>query len=170
MQLREDNRKKAGVLLGAAVLLILDQVTKHLALIILRDTGVRTVHVIPNLLDFTYLENPAAAFGLFGDVIWLVSALTLLVSVGIVAALYLYKGHSAFSLAAACLLLAGGVGNLIDRVARGFVVDFIHVLFFGYIFNVADCCVTIGAVCLVCHYLVVMRRDRASKDDEADSE
>lgn len=169
MQLKEDNRKKAWVLLGAAVLLVLDQATKYLALTGLRDTGVRTVHVIPNLLDFTYLENPAAAFGLFGDVIWLVSALTLLVSVGIVAALYLYKGHSGFSMVAACLLLAGGVGNLIDRVVRGFVVDFIHVLFFGYIFNVADCCVTIGAVCLVCHYLAVMRRDRV-EDDEADPE
>ena len=45
-----------------------------------------------------------------------------------------------------CLLSSGAIGNLIDRFLYGFVVDFIHVLFFPYIFNFADCCVTVGGV------------------------
>ena len=85
---------------------------------------------------------------------------TLVVAGAILAALFLYKHHSVFSYVAAALLLAGGVGNLIDRIVNGYVVDFIHVMFFGYIFNIADCCVTIGACFLVAHYLWVMHQEK----------
>ncbi len=170
MQLRTDLGKKTAALLGAVILLALDQATKYWAVVQLRETGRLSIRVIPGLLEFTYLENPAAAFGLFGEVIWIVSGLTWLVSAGIIAALFLYKQHSPFSYTAAALLLSGGVGNLIDRMIRGFVVDFIHVLFFGYIFNVADCCVTIGAGCFICHYIWLIRRDRGQKLTESGKE
>ena len=52
-------------------------------------------------------------------------------------------------------------------MTRGYVVDFIHVMFFDYIFNVADCCVTIGAVCLIAHYIVIIRREKLAADSNA---
>lgn len=156
--------KKLAVLLTAAVLIFVDQLSKDYIYNLLKTTGRMKMTVIPGLLEFSYLENPAAAFGLFGNVIGLVVALTLLVAAGIVAALFLYKSHSVFSYIASALLLAGGLGNLIDRMTLGYVVDFIHVMFFGYIFNVADCCVTIGALCLVAHYIVCIKREKTAKD------
>ena len=157
-----DTGKKAVVLAAAAAFIVLDQFTKYLIVEMLETTGRNKTTILPGLLEWSYLENPAAAFGLLGQVIWLVVALTLVVSAGIVAALFLYRGHTFFSYSASALLLAGGLGNLLDRVFRGYVVDFIHVMFFDYIFNVADCCVTIGACCLVAHYILCMKREQSA--------
>lgn len=151
-----------ALLLGAALLVWGDQASKSLVLEALR--GQPPVTVVPGLLEFSYVENYAAAMGFFDGLIPLVIACTGAVCVAILLALVFYKGHTAFSYIAAMLLLAGGVGNLIDRFSHGFVVDFIHVLFFPYIFNVADCCVTIGVVCFFCHYLVSARREKAEKE------
>lgn len=158
--MKKDAFKKTTVLAASVLLIILDQVTKGMVQDMLKPNGGQPYTVIPGLLELSYLENPAAAFGLFGNVIWLVTALTLVVAGAILAALFLYKHHSVFSYVAAALLLAGGVGNLIDRIVNGYVVDFIHVMFFGYIFNIADCCVTIGSCFLVAHYLWVMHREK----------
>lgn len=158
--MKTDSYKKAAVLVGAALLIILDQVTKFAVENELKGKGRQVMAVIPGFLEFSYLENPAAAFGLLGDVIGVVMVLTLLVTAGILAGLFWYKQHSAFSYTAAALLLAGGLGNLIDRITRGYVVDFIHVEFFHYIFNVADCCVTVGACFLVLHYLLITHREK----------
>lgn len=155
--------KKIIVLVAAVVLIVIDQFTKLIMVNSLKAMKETKAPVIPGLLEWSYLENPAAAFGLFGQVIWLVVALTLVVSAGIIVALFLYKNHTVFSYTASALLLAGGLGNLVDRIFRGYVVDFIHVMFFDYVFNVADCCVTIGACCLVAHYILCMKREQAAK-------
>ncbi len=149
-----------GVLLGALALIGVDQWTKSLALRHLR--GNEPVPVVPHLLEFCYVENYAAAMGLYKGLIWLVVLCTVLVSIGILGALLLYKEHTVYSYIACLLLLSGGVGNLCDRFLHGFVVDFIHVLFFPYVFNVADCCVTVGVVCFGIHCMVQARREKAA--------
>ena len=167
--------KKLGrvlLIMASAALIVVDQVTKHLAATLLREGAGGSVTVIPGLLEFRYLENPAAAMGLFDGLIWLVMVLSVLVAIGIIAAVFLYKEHTWASYTAAMLLLAGGVGNLIDRIinlgptGERFVVDFIHVLFFPYIFNFADCCVTIGAVFLVIHFIIGARREKQLAEQE----
>ena len=57
------------------------------------------------------------------------------------------------SIAASILIIGGGIGNLIDRIFLGYVVDYIQVSFFPPIFNFADCCVTVGTVLLMVHIL-----------------
>jgi len=57
------------------------------------------------------------------------------------------------------LIVGGGIGNLIDRVRAGFVVDYISVSFFPPVFNFADCCVTVGTVFLIIHMLFFYERD-----------
>lgn len=153
----------AFVLAGAAALVGADQWTKALV-VQANSQNTLPVTVIPGLLEFCYVENEAAAMGLFAGLIWLVIACTALVSIIIIAALFLYKDHTAFSLLSGMLLLAGGIGNLCDRFQHGYVVDFIHVLFFPYVFNVADCCVTIGVVCFAVHYILQARREKAAEN------
>ena len=153
-----------AVIVVAGVLLATDQIIKYFVLTKLKPTG--TVTVIPGLLEFTYVENTGAAFGLFKNIMWLVVAITVVATVAIIVLLFRYKRHTFFSYATSALLIAGGIGNLIDRMAYGFVVDFIHVLFFDYIFNFADCCITVGAVLFVIHVLFFTRSEENSKGKE----
>lgn len=153
-----------AVMLGALVLIGADQWSKWAAFHSLK--GRAPVLVIPHLLEFCYVENYAAAMGLYEGLIWLVILCTIVVSIGILIALVAYKEHTVFSYLTCMLLLAGGLGNLCDRFLHVFVVDFIHVLFFPYVFNVADCCVTIGVVCFGIHCLVLNRREKASASQE----
>ncbi len=161
MKQESQNRKgiRALVVLGAAVLLLAaDQITKYYVLQGLKPAG--SVTVIGGLLEFSYVENTGAAFGILKNQIWLVTAVALAAFAAILVLLFCYRRHTFFSLASSALLLAGGIGNLIDRIRFGFVVDFIHVLFFPYIFNFADCCVTVGAALFVIHVLLLSYRER----------
>ena len=144
-----------AVLVAAVVLLAVDQITKYFVFTDLKPVG--SITIIPGLLEFMYVENTGAAFGLFKNFMWLVVAVTVIASAAIVVLLFRYKKHTFFSYTTSALLIAGGFGNLIDRMTHGFVVDFIHVMFFDYIFNFADCCITVGAVLFVIHVLFFTR-------------
>lgn len=147
------------VLLVAALLLAADQILKYVVLTRLKPLGA-PVTAIPNLLEFTYVENRGVAFGLLQNQLWFIGPITLVLAVAILVLLFRYHHHSFFSFAASALLLSGGVGNLADRLLYGYVVDYIHVLFFPYVFNFADCCITVGAVCFVVHYLFLAEKKK----------
>jgi signal peptidase II len=145
--------------LGLAVLVVLlDQSTKRLAEDRLERTGVRSVPlpIVGDFLRFTYVENRGAAFGLLQDQ----TAFFVLVGViviGVIAASYRYLPRSGFRLHLALgLQLGGAVGNLIDRIRQGYVVDFVD---FGYhsnwwpVFNVADSAIVIGVALLALNAL-----------------
>lgn len=157
---------KVLIFAAATAMVIADQLTKQWAVNTLRGNPEGDLTAIPGLLEFTYLENSAAAMGLFAGMICLVIILGLVVAAGIVFAIFRYENHSWASNIASALILAGGVGNLIDRMVNvgpngeRFVVDFIHVMFFPYIFNVADCCVTVGAVFLGIHVIMCAWKER----------
>ena len=142
--------------LSAAVfLLAADQISKYLVQLYLKPVG--TVTVIPGFLELSYLENTGAAFGLFQGAAWLLVLVTILASAAILVMVFRYRAHSFFSLAASALILAGGFGNLADRFFRGYVTDFFHVLFFDYIFNFADCCITVSVVLFLIHVLFFVK-------------
>jgi signal peptidase II len=145
--------------LGVAVLVVLlDIATKRIADDRLGRTGVRSVPlpVVGDFLRFTYVENRGAAFGLLQDQ----TAFFVLVGViviGVIAASYRYLPRSGFRLHLALgLQLGGAIGNLIDRVRQGYVVDFVD---FGYhsnwwpVFNVADSAIVIGVALLALNAL-----------------
>ena len=147
----------------AAVLLAVDQMTKYF---VLRDLKpVHSVTILHGLLEFSYIENTGAAFGLFKNMMWFVFLVTAVAVVAILGILFRYGKHTFFSYAASALLIAGGIGNLLDRIFYGFVVDFIHVMFFDYIFNFADCCVTVGVVLFVIHVLLLSAREKQERKD-----
>jgi signal peptidase II len=150
---------RALLFLGLAILVVLlDQATKRLAEERLDRAGVRSVPLpfVGDYLRFTYVENRGAAFGLLQDQTAFFVFVGILV-VGVIAASYRYLPRSGFLVHLALgLQLGGAVGNLIDRVRQGYVVDFVD---FGYhsnwwpVFNVADSAIVVGVALLALNAL-----------------
>ena len=137
------------VLAITAALVSLDQLTKWLAVVGLKGAG--TLDVIPGVLGFTYVENGGAAFGILQGQRWLFLIFTGVVMAAILLLLLFgkFRSYQMFNISAT-LIVAGGLGNFIDRLIHGYVVDFIQVQFFEFpVFNVADCFVVIGSLLLL---------------------
>jgi len=138
----------------AGGLVVLDQLTK--LAIVARFVEHETIALLP-VFDLTRLHNPGAAFSLLADQPgwqrWFFSAIAAAVAATLGWILWrIERGTSRLLLASYALILAGAVGNLIDRLRYGHVVDFIHLHWQGWYypaFNVADSAITIGAVLLV---------------------
>lgn len=135
----------------SALIVVADQVIKYLVFENLQ--GIDSLPFIGNLLTLTYVENRGAAFGMFQNMSWLFAVITV-----IMIALFFYiiikkKITNKLFLACVVLIIGGGVGNLIDRVFRGFVIDYLQLSFFPYVCNFADYCITIGAAMLIIYVL-----------------
>lgn len=139
-----------------ALLIGLDQIIKVWALNSLKEIG--SIPVIGNIFNLTYVENRGAAFGMLQDnqIIFIVVAL--------VASCYgIYYLHTKkvnnVGKIGIILIISGAIGNLIDRVRLGFVVDYLdfHIIW-SYVFNLADCFVVIGTVFL-CIYIVFLEQE-----------
>ena len=148
-------RSKITLASLAGVVVALDQTTKAVvrATLPLHDS----VEVIPNFLSFTYVRNTGAAFGLLNGVdfplktaVMTMVALTALVAIGVYAAKTAIPQRA--TRLGLTLVIGGAVGNLIDRITFGYVVDFIDAYWRGWhfwAFNVADAAITIGASLLI---------------------
>ena len=148
------------ILLLIAVLTAVDQFIKMTVITNLKPIG--SVTCIPGLLEFRYLENNGAAFGFFAGLSWLLIILTIGLMAALLVFLFRYKHHTWMSRTSCVLIIAGGIGNLIDRFIFGYVVDYIHVLFFPYVFNFADCCVVVGAILFAVWYLFFKDKKEAA--------
>jgi len=131
----------------AVSVFLLDRLTKHLVLEGLQLGG--SVSVLP-FLSITYVQNTGTAFGLLKDASVFFIALAALVSAYMI---YAYRRYSGIVLIAMALLLAGALGNLVDRILYGSVIDFINFHVWP-VFNVADSAITIAIVLLLFHELV----------------
>ena len=134
------------------ILLIgIDQISKLLALNYLKD--IRSIPIIQNVFHLTYVENRGAAFGMFqnNQIIFIIVAL--------VASIYgLYYLHTkkvdTVGKVGILLIISGAIGNLIDRVRLGFVVDYFDFrIIWEYVFNIADIFVVLGTI-LLCIYIL----------------
>ena len=113
-----------------------------------------SIPFLPQIMDLTYTQNTGAAFSILREHTWLLTLLSavLVVIVALLVARRFITGR--LGLVAATLVLAGGIGNLIDRVALGYVTDMFQTTFMDFaVFNVADSCLTIGVVLLVIYVL-----------------
>mgnify|MGYP000161353590 CR=1 FL=1 len=150
-----------------AVLLILgDQLTK-LAV----RTGIPlggSVPFIPHVLDLTYVQNTGAAFSILRTHTWLLTLISAAVVLAMCALIIKGFFKNALGRWAAALVLAGGMGNLIDRVVFGFVTDMFKTTFMDFaVFNVADCCITVGVPLLFLYVWFYVGRDE-KKEGETD--
>lgn len=145
------------IALSAVILLVAaDQITK--LLVMEHFTRGQSIHVINGLLDFTYVQNRGAAFGMLSNQRWIFMVMTAVIMAGII--YWWLKGYFTHITGKICavLIVAGGIGNMIDRIRLGYVVDFIDIspLFRFAVFNVADCCVTVGAVLFMVYIIFYM--------------
>lgn len=102
------------------------------------------------LVDFTLVHNTGAAFGMGQGQGIVFVVLALAIAVAVIAWLCVSRQRTAFEVLGLALVVAGGIGNCIDRVTTGYVVDFINFTWFEFpVFNVADICVTCGVVIFV---------------------
>ena len=151
----------------AAVLVAVDQIVKYL---VMTSIGFgEHVPFIPYILELTYVENTGAAFSIFSKHTWALALVSLVMSA--VLALALWKGlfKHPFGKLALTLLLAGAMGNLIDRACRGYVVDMFNVLFMRFaVFNVADICVVLGGIAGGIYYLFLMDKLEPKKEEPHD--
>lgn len=136
-------------MLFSAAIVAADQITKYLLVSSVPLYG--HVPFIPGFLDITYVQNTGAAFSSFEGQQWLFALIFAVFSVGIV---YEYfKKPMPFTRAERWMIAAiygGGVGNMIDRVRMGYVVDMIETQFMDFpVFNVADCFITCGVILLM---------------------
>ncbi|MCI5512604.1 MAG: signal peptidase II [Clostridia bacterium] len=136
----------------------LDQLSKYLAVIYLK--GGESFPIIKNVLHLTYVENEGAAFGMLKDHRWIFMIISSVAIIGLF--VYLVKNYKASRLQSVALtmIIAGGIGNMIDRVVLGYVVDFIDFTLINFaIFNVADSFVCVGVGLLIIYLLMTLKRE-----------
>jgi len=141
-----------------------DQFTKYLT--VTHIPLYADVPLLPGVVQLTYVQNTGAAFSVFRGMQWLFVAIFILLTVLLV--WEYFKKPLPFTKLERWLLAAvygGGLGNMIDRVRLGYVVDMIETTFVEFpVFNVADCFITCGCVLLMAH-LVLFHKD-FWKDDK----
>lgn len=149
---------QALTIMTIAFLIAIDQIIKFIVLKHLEPIG--SITVIDKVLSLTYVENTGAAFGSFSGYTRVLSVFTALVL--IVGLIYLLSGkiQSKVIYWGLTLIIAGGAANLIDRVGRHFVIDYIDPLFVKFaVFNFADILVTVGAFIVIIYLLYEIIRD-----------
>ena len=151
----------------AVALVILDQIVKYLIRANL-SLG-QAVPFLPHVMDLTYVQNTGAAFSILRQHTWLLTLSSTIVV--LVMCWLIVKGFfkNRLGMWSAALVLAGGVGHLSDRVVFGYVTDMFKTTFINFaVFNVADCCITVGVPLLFLYVLLYVGRDE--KKDAEDGE
>ena len=135
--------------LFAAVAVVIDQITKYLVLANIPLHG--QVDVLPGVVGLTYVQNDGAAWSSFSGMQWLFIVIFLLFTAAIVWEYWKKSlGFTTFEWWCIAAIYGGGLGNMIDRVRFGYVVDMIETQFISFpIFNVADCFITCGCIALM---------------------
>lgn len=138
-------------LIVGAVLVIIDQIIKYFISAYLQPVG--SVSVIDSIFSLTYVENKGVAFGMFSDMRWIFIALTSILLVIIIFYMFKKRPKGKFFYVCAALIIGGGIGNLIDRIFYGYVIDYLSLSFFPPVCNFADYCITAGTIMLVIYLL-----------------
>ena len=152
--------------LFAAAIVVVDQITKFLT--VANIALYEGVPFIPGLLQLTYIRNTGAAFSSFEGQQWLF-ALVFAVFTGMIVYEYFKKPMPFTKVERWCIaaIYGGGLGNMIDRIRLGYVVDMIQTTFIDFpVFNVADIFITCGAVLLVVYALFFDKSDKKENTDD----
>lgn len=143
------------------ILVIIDQITKFLALTRLKPVG--NITVIPGFFDFTFVENRGAAFGILHGQRFFFIILTIIVVAVIIYEIKKMPVTKEYNYLrwALTLIMSGAIGNFIDRLLRGYVVDFLEITFISYpVFNIADIFVVCGTIFMSVLILFVIKDEK----------
>lgn len=151
------------VLVGFA----LDRISKVIVAANLELNVLKQVTLIPNLLYFSYVENTGGAWSILSNATWLLAIISTVAVIGI--SYYMFKKQLGLNYFICCaLIVAGGLGNLFDRVIYGAVVDFIETYPLGYsfpIFNIADILVVVGSFYMIIYMFIEDHRNKKASQE-----
>lgn len=151
----------------AFIVVLADQISKYFVRLNLKPVG--NIKLIEGIIDFTYVENRGAAFGMLSDnrTVFLVFSVVIIAMLCYIIA----KFHGQRKLFDICLglIAGGGIGNMIDRIFLGYVVDFIDFCAFDFwvwVFNIADCAVVVGCI-LAIVFLMFDKKAKTAFDNKS---
>ncbi len=148
---------------------VTDQVIKYFVVTYLQPVG--SVSVIDNLFRLTYVENRGVAFGMFSDMRWLFIVVTSILLIAVIFFMFKKKPQSKMFYISVALIIGGGIGNLIDRIFYGYVIDYLSISFFPPVCNFADYCITVGTVLFLIYLLFfsdVLNSDKKKVNSNGD--
>ena len=145
-------KKKVSIFISILLLILLDQAVKGYVVKEIPLGGMR--RFIPKVVSLTYLKNSGAAFSMLENQQWFFAIITLIAMGAAFVYLYRHIKGSLWLLLGLTLIISGGIGNFIDRLRQGFVVDMFHLDFMNFaIFNVADIYLSVGVGLLLIYLL-----------------
>lgn len=145
-----------------AALTAVDQIIKFFVERDLQPVGEKAF--LDGFIGWQYVRNTGAAFGSFSNSTMILTIFTAILLIAGTAALLMGKIKNTFYRVCAVIIIAGGLGNLIDRIFRGFVVDYIEVQFMNFaIFNFADILVTCGAFMIMGYTIYDIIKEQKAK-------
>ena len=158
-----------GAIIFVLSLVGIDQIIKYFIIEYLKPIGV--FELIEGFIRLRYVENTGAVFGSFSShtaVLTVVSIILLIVTVYFLVS---QKNKSKLVSFTLLLMIAGGIGNIIDRIRLHFVVDYIEPLFIDFaVFNFADCLITVGAFVLMIYLVIDIVKDEKTKKEKISSQ
>ena len=148
------------IIIYSFFIVLLDQVSKFLMLSILGFE--RSKNIIPNLLNFTLVKNKGAAFSLFSNSTNILTIISLLATLILIIIILKFPPKSFWNLNGLTYLLGGTLGNGIDRLFKGYVLDFFELVPINFpIFNVADISINIAILCFLID--IIKTKDKSSR-------
>ncbi|MBQ9131178.1 MAG: signal peptidase II [Clostridia bacterium] len=156
-----------AIILGAVCA---DQLTKWLAVVYLQ--GEPSFPLWQDVLHFTFVKNQGAAFGMLAGQRWIFMVVSSVAIVAVLVYLIRWRPKSLWVQISLAMIVGGGIGNMIDRVTLGYVIDFIDFTLINFaVFNVADSFITVGAFMMI-GYLVwdMIREARQEKKEKPSDE
>lgn len=153
-----------------AAVILADQLTKLWTVRSLVHVGA-SYKLIPGVLHFTYVQNRGAGMGILAEHRWVFMTVSCIAIAAILAFIVIKRPKDKLLLTSLALIAGGGAGNMIDRVALGYVVDMINVeLIDFYVFNVADSAVCIGCGMMILYMIIdEVREYKKKKAEKADA-
>ena len=141
-----------------AILVTVDQVIKYFVEVNLKPISVRPL--IPGFIQLHYHRNDGAMMGVLDGEITTVTILAVICMIGIIILMFTDLIKTKLDYICIVMIATGGIGNILDRICRGYVVDYIEYLFVDfYIFNFADCLITVGAFLMIFYQIYLLIKE-----------
>lgn len=163
------NKKIKTLVISFLVIISLSGIDQLIKYFVERDLKpVGSVTVLKGILAFTYVQNNGAMMGLFNGGVIPLTVISFVILAGLI--VYICMGKAKINVSYVCVIamISGGIGNIIDRIARGYVVDYIEALFVDfYVFNFADMLVTCSCFIIVGYEIYQIIAEQKKKKGES---
>ena len=154
-------KRRLKLLLYSFYIILIDQLTKFTLLIFLGFE--KSINIIPNFLNLTLVKNKGAAFSLFSNSTTLLTITSVFTSLLLIAIILNYQYRSYWNSIGLAYLLGGTAGNGVDRLFKGYVLDFIELVPINFpIFNVADISINIAIICFIIDLIIDKKKIKKS--------